>query len=319
MKKLVVLSLFDGLSCGQLALQKLGLTPDMYTYYASEIKPHAIKVTQHNFPDTVQLGDIRNVRYWDGLLFSDNGVFDIGKVDLLIGGSPCQNFSQLCSTAKRLGLEGEKSSLFYEYLRIKSECNPTDFFLENVASMKKKDVATITGYMGVEPQYVNSRLVCAQLRNRIYWSTSTATLKDMGITLKDTVENGYVDKDKAFCLREGNSRPETTPYRMLRRYYKGFNTVVFKDRDHFLACDTLYRENFMGLPAKEADQKASETDVSVFEGIRYLTRTEMERLQTVPEGYTSPVGPNEAASLLGDGWTVDVIVAFLAPMLQKHL
>lgn len=122
MSKLKVLSLFDGMSCGQIALNGIGIKD--YTYYASEIKPHAIKVTQKNYPNTIQLGDVTKVKYEDGILYSENGEFEVGDIDLVIGGSPCQNFSAACIKEKRLGLDGEKSKLFYEYLRILEEVNP---------------------------------------------------------------------------------------------------------------------------------------------------------------------------------------------------
>ena len=106
-KKLTVLSLFDGMSCGQLALEKAGVKIDKY--FASEIKKHGIKVTQENFPNTVQLGDVTKVSYKNGVIYSENGNFEVGKIDLVIGGSPCQNFSIACINEKRKGLEGEKS------------------------------------------------------------------------------------------------------------------------------------------------------------------------------------------------------------------
>ena len=115
-----VLSLFDGMSCGQIALERAGIKVD--NYYASEIKKHAIKVTMDNYPNTIQLGDVTKIQYNDGILYTENGNFNVGKIDLLIGGSPCQDFSLLKVNGK--GLDGDKSRLFYEYLRLLNEIKP---------------------------------------------------------------------------------------------------------------------------------------------------------------------------------------------------
>jgi len=138
-----VLSLFDGMSCGQLALQKAGIKVNQY--FASEIKPHAIKVTQHNFPNTIQLGSVLDVK-----------ASDLPKIDLLIGGSPCQDFSS--ANKEKLGLQGEKSGLFYEYLRLLKECEPKYFLLENVA-MDDYSYAAISEMLGTYPTNINSELV----------------------------------------------------------------------------------------------------------------------------------------------------------------
>ena len=152
MKGINVLSLFDGMSCGQQALERLGIKVDKY--YASEINPYAISVTQYNYPDTIQLGDIREIKGKD-----------LPSIDLIIGGSPCQGFS--FSQRNRLNFDDPRSALFFEYVRVLNECreiNPDIFFLlENVRmSNKSKDV--ITKYMGVEPININSALVSAQSR-----------------------------------------------------------------------------------------------------------------------------------------------------------
>ena len=130
-----VLSLFDGMSCGQIALNELGIIPEMYL--AAEIKPHAIKVTQNNFPNTVQLGDVRQIEFDNGEIVCQNGKFNVGNIDLFIGGSPCQDLSAL--RRNREGLKGKKSSLFYEWLRLKEQVKPRFFLLENVATMKDDD------------------------------------------------------------------------------------------------------------------------------------------------------------------------------------
>jgi DNA (cytosine-5)-methyltransferase 3A len=147
-----VLSLFDGLSCGQIALNRVGIKYDKY--YSSEIDKHAIKVTQHNYPNTIQLGDVTKIKG-----------SDLPKIDLLFGGSPCQSFS---SAGTRTGFDG-KSGLFWEYVRVLDEVKPTYFLLENVV-MKKEWEKIITDVLGVEPIKINSSLVSAQNRVRLYWT-----------------------------------------------------------------------------------------------------------------------------------------------------
>lgn len=203
-----VLSLFDGMSCGQIALNRLGLKVE--AYYASEIKKHAIKCTKANYPDTVEIGDVRKVHYSEGTLTTENGVFEVGAIDLLIGGSPCQDLSNMMSNRK--GLEGEKSSLFWEYVRVLSEAKPKFFMLENVGSMEERDAATITQTLGVPGFRINSSLVSAQFRDRIYWTNIPGEEtnlfgerlitqpKDRNIRLQDILESGSTDRDKALCL-----------------------------------------------------------------------------------------------------------------------
>lgn len=272
-----VLSLFDGMSCGQIALQKAGIKVNQY--FASEIKPHAIKVTQHNFPNTIQLGSVLDVK-----------ASDLPKIDLLIGGSPCQDFSS--ANKEKLGLQGEKSGLFYEYLRLLKECEPKYFLLENVA-MDDYSYAAISEMLGTYPININSELVSGQLRQRSYWTNIGPESFDLfgnrysmipqprnkKIKFQDLLENGYTDRLKARCILESESRPLVSKDKLFRRYNElGFINIVFDNPD------CKYNEN-----------------------IRILTQTELERLQTVPEGYTSILKRNDAACLLGDGWTVDTI------------
>lgn len=318
MSKLTVLSLFDGMSCGQIALNKLGIKD--YTYYASEIKPHAIKVTQDNYPHTVQLGDVTKVTYEDGILYSENGEFNVGRIDMVIGGSPCQNFSQACIKEKRLGLEGEKSKLFYEYLRILEEVKPKYFLLENVASMGKNSIYDLNKYIGVNSIKINSKDFSAQLRNRLYWTNVDVDMnyEIKGVNLQSVLTEGYSDRIHSRCLLESDSRPVKTPLKMFHRYYStGFTTLVFKSEEHYIECKKHYDSLYKGLSAKEIDTIMKNNDNSVYEGIRILNQIELERLQTVPEGYTKAVTRNEAASLLGDGWTVDVIVHIFKSLVDE--
>lgn len=275
-KGLKVVSLFDGISCGRIALERANIP--VRQYFASEIKPDALKVTMSNYPDTIQLGDVRNINFAES----------VGECDLLIGGSPCQDLSHAHS--ERLGLKGEKSSLFWEFVRAKKELNPKYFLLENV-EMLPNDFETISQALGVYPVNINSELVSAQLRNRFYWTNigdknynlfgfPTCAIpqpKNKKIYLQDILTSGFADRLKAHCIKESESRPYSNKEKMLRRYKTtGMFTLVFEDLKNELSC-------------------------------RHLNQTELERLQTLPEGYTKILNRNHAAGVIGDGWTVDVI------------
>ena len=278
---MVVLSLCDGMSCGQIALNKLGIQVDKY--FASEIKDIGIKVTKDNFPNTIHIGDVNLVHYADGILTTEVGSFNVGHIDLVMFGSPCQTFSIAMKTQYRNGLQNkEKSGLFLECYRILKEVNPTWFLMENVASMNQDDEDFISELMGYPPLRINSATVSAQLRDRLYWTNipNVTPPKNKGILLKDIITSGYVDRPKARALLASDSRPLSSKEKMLHRYKK-FTTIVWEDKND---------------------------DSS----IRYLNQTELERCQTVPEGYTKCLTRNEAADVLGDGWTVDVIAHILS-------
>jgi DNA (cytosine-5)-methyltransferase 3A len=176
-KGLNVLSVFDGMSCGQIALERAGIKYD--NYFASEIDKHAIKVTMANYPNTIQIGSVTEVK-------AEN----LPKIDLLIGGSPCQGFS---FAGKQLNFEDERSKLFFEFVRLLRECKPKYFLLENV-KMKKEYQDVITEHLGVEPIEINSALVSAQNRKRLYWTNipEVTQPEDREVMLKDIVHE-YVD------------------------------------------------------------------------------------------------------------------------------
>lgn len=311
-KGMKVLSLCDGMSCGQLALKKLGIPIE--AYYAAEIKDVAIKVTLDNFPNTIEIGDVNQVSYKDGILTTENGDLQVGQIDLVMFGSPCQTFSLAMIAEHRVGLEDkEKSGLFYECYRILQEVKPKYFLMENVRSMKDKDRDFISQMMGVEPIMIDSALIAPAMRKRYYWTNieGVEQPKKKDIPLQSILTSGYTERQKARCLTVSDSRPLTTSVKMFHRfYYKGFNTLVFKDRQHYLNCKQYYDDNYKGMAAK--DIPVDETDV--FDGVRYLNQLELERCQTVPEGYTKILTRNEAADVLGDGWTVDVIAHILSYM-----
>lgn len=187
---MIVLSLFDGGSCGQVALNNIGIKPTKY--YASEVDKYAIQVTQHNWPDTIQLGDITKWRKWD---------IDWSKIDLVMGGSPCQGFSY---AGKQLLFDDPRSALFFVYVdilnHIKKHNPDVKFLLENV-QMKPIAENTISYYLGVDPVFINSSLVSAQSRKRLYWANwQIEQPEDKEITLADIIESGEVDKEKSYCI-----------------------------------------------------------------------------------------------------------------------
>lgn len=194
MKSINVLSLFDGMSCGQIALDQLGIP--VKNYFAAEIDKFAIKVARANYPDMIHLGDVQNIQTIDDNLIDE---FDCGhKIDLLIGGSPCQGFS---FAGKQLNFDDPRSKLFFEYVRLLKALKPKYFLMENV-KMSKQSQQIITDYLGVEPIEINSNLVSAQNRRRLYWTNIPVDglPEDKGIVLADILEDGFTDRDKSYCL-----------------------------------------------------------------------------------------------------------------------
>jgi len=214
-----VLSLFDGMSCGQIALEKLGIP--VKNYFAAEIDKYAIQVAQANYPDMVHLGDVQNIKTSGTHLMDE---FDCGhKIDLLIGGSPCQGFS---FAGKQLNFDDPRSQLFFEYVRLLKALKPKYFLMENV-KMKKESMAIITEYLGVEPIEINSNLVSAQNRKRLYWTNIPikGLPEDKGIMLKDILEpveqidDAYYYSDKSIAYMErGNEKWQQAGARRADRY-----------------------------------------------------------------------------------------------------
>lgn len=191
-KSLKILSLFDGISCGQVALERAGIPIEIY--YASEIDKYAIQITQKNYPNTIQLGDVNKWQEWD---------IDWGSIDLIIGGSPCQGFSV---AGKQLNFNDERSKLFFVFVEIlnhiKKYNTNVKFLLENV-KMKKEYSNAISKILNCKPIEINSALVSAQSRKRLYWTNikNVSLPEDKGILLKDIVlENTEVDSDKSYCI-----------------------------------------------------------------------------------------------------------------------
>ena len=288
-KGITVLSLFDGMSCGQIALERSGIKVNKY--YASEIKKHAIKLTMEHYPGTIQIGDVTKVNYKDGVLYTENGEFEVGKIDLLIGGSPCQNFS--IASISQLGLRGEKSKLFYEYLRILKEVNPTYFLLENV-KMKKESENQLNKYLGCEGLHINSNLVSFQNRPRIYWTNipGVTVPKDKNINFQD-----YKDTDYSYCKQFKVNR---TPSR--EKMWNNGN-----GENSFRSCANITNANKIYSITRKQDRCPNSGLIEFEDFCRFLTRREIELGQTLPIGYTNSLTYGQMQDLCGDGWTVDVI------------
>jgi DNA-cytosine methyltransferase len=338
-----VLSLFDGMSCGQIALNRAGINYDKY--YSSEIDKHAIKVTQTNFPNTIQLGDVLNIK-----------ASNLPTIDLLIGGSPCQGFS---SAGKRLNFDDSRSKLFFEFVRIMKECKPKYFLLENV-KMKKEYENIISDFLGVQPININSALVSAQNRKRLYWTNipNVSQPEDRKITWGDIREIGverqkyyYTEKSmqwfdkinketgKTFIISNTNDKIqiletlsgkekgeqrffgiidcpiETQAIAAMRGRYvvngkqSGQKSIAglseqyleFKYDGKSNTLTTVSKDNVVvpfTLPNKILAKEFF---------FRNITPLECERLQTVPDNYTSCVSDSQRYRMLGNGWTVEVI------------
>ena len=288
-----VLSLFDGISCGQVALDRAGIKID--NYYASEIKKHAIRVTQKHFPNTIQIGDVTKVKYKDGILYTENGEFRVGKINLLIGGSPCQNFSMARACMYEIdGLKGDKSKLFYEYLRILKEINPDYFLLENV-KMKKESYEELNSYLGVKGISINSELVSFQKRPRVYWSNipNITIPEDKHINFQD-----YKDTDHDYC---NQFKVKRTPSReKMWNNGQGRNSTL-------KSCANVTNSNKVYCLTRKQDRCPNSGLIEFDDFCRYLTRREIELAQTLPIGYTDSLSYNQMQDVCGDGWTVDII------------
>lgn len=342
---ITVLSLFDGISCGQLALKNTGIKVDKY--FASEIDKSAIKVTQHHFPNTIQLGDVTKVSYKDGILKCENGDYRVGRIDILIAGSPCQSFSNMGAGD---GFDGE-SGLFNHFLRILKEVNPEHFFLENVM-MKDEWKNTITNFIGVEPIFLNSSIVSAQSRKRLYWTNIYVpnSPRDRNLILKDVLEDieepksELILKDgnkftlnesflggeisfREWCRSKGIVRIITSQYNIDVEYpeQKWISSEERKNMPRPKAGEGVranrYRvEHIRGLNDKSRCIAASCSSISNTSGTgvfhngvyRRLTCLEVERLQQLPDNYTAILPESKRYHAIGNGWTIGVIEYFFS-------
>lgn len=279
-----VLSLCDGMSCGQIALKELGIEFDGINnkYFSMEIKKHAIETTQLNFPNTIQLGDVNDF---------DISMLNGEKIDLILCGSPCQNMS-LINITKKTGINGDKSCLFFKCVEIMEQINPYYFLFENVYSMKNSDKAIFNEYLKVNPIFINSSLVSAQERRRYYWTNipNVTIPTDKNIMLRDIIEYG--------SKREENWSNKKTEF-------------VKRKID-----STMYVrvDGEKSLPITARGYSAWNTQfVTDNEILRDLTIKEYKKLQTIPDWYSfGNLIKSKITNLIGDGWTVDVISHILS-------
>jgi len=305
---------FDGMSGGQLALNRAGI--EYETYYASEINQHVINVAQQNYPNTVQLGSIIDIR-------------SLPEIDLMLGGSPCQGFS---FAGKQLNFEHPKSKLFFEFVRLFNMVKPKWFLLENV-KMKQQYQDIISSYLGVKPIEINSQLVSAQHRRRLYWTNipNIEQPDDMQILLEDILENNvegikldFINAKHVLTARNGKEirltsdvKPPYTIYetrteegkairREMRRLTGRDITPRSKKYKAYYPSTHHNKANCLLATPSELDNIVDKQGV-----YRALTIIERERLQTIPDNYTQLASPSQRKKMIGNGWTIDVIAHIL--------
>ena len=284
-----VLSLFDGISCGMVALERAGISVERYVAY--EIEPTAIKISKKNYPTIEHCGDVFEADFTEYQGF-----------DILIGGSPCTHWSiAQKSTERETTASGLGWELFSQYVRALKESGCKYFLYENNKSMSDQIKNEITKHLGVEPIYINSALVSAQNRQRLYWTNipGVGVPSDKGIELKDILESGSVDRKKSLCLARRYAGFSGSQSYMCRRYFgKSFGQAVFEGDIESI------RKKWKENPYFESDER----------NIRQMSVTECERLQTLPDGYTNVDGvPTRMRyEAIGNGWTVDVIAHILS-------
>ena len=285
-----ILSLFDGMSGAQVAVQRAGI--DVSEYHACEIDRYAIQITQKNFPRTIQHGSV--VGYQPDF-----------QPDILVGGSPCQGFS---FAGKRLNFDDFRSKLFFEYVRILKESKPTYFLLENVR-MSKTSEQVITQMLGVEPIEINSGLVSAQTRNRLYWTNIPFGVPiDKGILMRDILEynpENYTIMSDRFVTRNANTGCLTDAKKPKARNLSSLEYVKNGRQGNYIACDSTGKI----LIAQAINGENC---------WRKLTCLECERLQTYPDNYSEGVSATQRYKMLGNSFTVDVIAAIFRGIIEPH-
>ena len=286
-----VLSLCDGMSCGQIALERAGIKID--TYYASEIADYSIKITQKNYPNTIQIGDMTKLTEGDLNKFKG--------IDLLLSGTPCKSLSIANTKEYEKGLNGS-SKLFFDFVKIKNYIKPQYFLFENVASMTEENKNIISKLLGVKPIRINSNLVSAQDRDRYYWTNIKVDYlpNDKNIVLKDIMLNTEEVEDKYWYKQDFD-------FHGLDK--KVCATLHLKGHD---ILKRVYNPNFKCATLTACRGGNLQKKVYQDNRCRKLTPLEYERLQTVPERYTEGVSMTNRYNMLGDGWTVDVISHILS-------
>jgi DNA (cytosine-5)-methyltransferase 3A len=313
-----VLSLFDGISCARVALGD-----KVKVYYASEVDPYAVKIAKKNFPTTIHLGDVTKITKEDIK----------HPIDLLIGGSPCQDLS--IAKQNRKGLDGERSKLFWEYVRLLKELKPKYFVLENVNSMSKENKAIITETLGVQPIMIDASLVSAQSRKRLFWTNIKDVTQpaDRGIKLKDILEPNIESKpiNKYTPVKKENPYFNQIGYlgapnacRVGGQAFRIYTTEKKSTTSGVGLYLTPIRIGNVGNSTSQANRVYSTEGKSVClsanggglgaktglyktDGIRKLTPIECERLQSLPDNYTEGISNTQRYKCLGNAFNVEVI------------
>jgi len=301
-----VLSLFDGISCGQVALERAGM--DVNKYFASEIDKHAIKVTQSNYPNTIQIGDVTKVKGTD-----------LPNIDLLMGGSPCQGFS---FSGKQLNFDDPRSKLFFEFVRLIEEVKPKYWLLENVV-MKQEYQDVISQHLGVEPVKYNSSLTSAQNRVRLYWANFDITdPTDQGIKLEDVLEHTEMIGPSAIRGRRLNKASILGRRLDKRGKRQDYDKTVpitqclevratNRDKSNCLttvAKDTVLTTMEIGRHPDAFNRKLP---------YRNYTKIERCRLMNLPDNYCDEISLNQTIKATGNGWEVGMITHIFKSMSKK--
>ena len=291
-----ILSLCDGISCGQVALKRLGIDFSNINYYASEIAPYSIQITQKNHPNTIQIGDMLNI--------TDEKLEEIGHVTLLLSGTPCKSLSRTNIHNYKQGLNGS-SRLFWNFVELKNKIQPDYFLFENVESMSNADKDAITEALGVEPVMIDSEIFSAQSRKRYYWTNiPIGELPEPCPTvLRDIMEENPSERlfyDRTFTYHGDDKR-----------------VIATLDLNCHDMGKRVYNPNMKAPTLTAVTGGYQEKKVFDNGRCRKLSPLEYERLQTLPDGYTEGVSNSKRYCGCGDGWTVDVIKFILKGIKDK--
>jgi DNA-cytosine methyltransferase len=285
-----VLSLFDGMSCGQHSLKELGIKVD--NYFASEIDKYAIQVNKKNFPNTIQLGDVKEVK-----------AKDLPVIDLILAGSPCQGFS---FAGKQLNFDDPRSALFFEFIRILNEVkefNPNVKFLLKNVKMKKESENVITNILQTYTIFINSKIFVPQSRPRLYW-TNINTSKDLIVYNKP---NYQLPKSNNMRLKDILENDVDKKYYLSKKMIDGFNAHKEKFGKTGFGWSIKNENNIANCVTTKEGSRPQNTFIKTQKGIRRLTPIECERLQGLSNNYTLGVSDTQRYKMIGNGWTIPVI------------
>jgi DNA (cytosine-5)-methyltransferase 3A len=313
-----VLSLFDGMGCARLALQRANIPVEKY--YTSEVDKYASAVCRHNFPDVIELGDINNIDF-----------SQLKDIDLVIGGSPCTDLS--IAKKGRQGLKGEQSKLFFKFVEALNIIKPKYYILENVNSMSKENKRIISDILNSNSVMINSALLSAQSRKRLYWTNSFFEIpqpKDRNIYLRDILVDGYTLDKKSYPITA------TYSFACAKNYFlKNQRQLIFKKPIRIGIIDNRDCQGYrvysidgksIALSAQSGGRGASTGLYLIKDYVRKLYPVECEKLQTVPHNFTQygnfngaikQISDTQRYKMLGNGFTVDVISHILKEVVNN--